>query len=36
MVVEAEEGQGVEWPIAANKEYTHADRFRYTVPRLID
>jgi hypothetical protein len=32
MVVEAEEGQGVEWPIAAYREYTHADGFRCAVP----
>jgi hypothetical protein len=32
MVVEAEKGQGVEWPIAAYREYTHADGFRYAVP----
>ncbi len=32
MVVEAEEGQGVEWPIAAYREYIHADGFRYAVP----
>jgi hypothetical protein len=32
MVMEAKEVQGVVWPIAAYREYTHADRFRYAVP----
>jgi hypothetical protein len=33
MEVEAQQEQGVEWPIAAYRDYTHADGLRYAVPR---